>query len=100
MRVYVDTSALLKRVFAERESPALVSFLVEHVEAGTALASSSLAWIEVSRAVRAYAGSQDTRPDEDLVEIAVSGLLEKPISSEVVALARRIGPRAVSYTHL
>lgn len=103
MRVYVDSSALLKRVLAEAESAALTSWLREHVEAGDALASSSLAWVEVSRAIRAY---EDTRRDvavEELVDVALSGVLEKPISSEVIALARRLGPpvlRTLDALHL
>lgn len=92
MRVYVDSSALLKRVFAEGESGALTSWLREHVQADDALASSSLAWVEVSRAIRAYADAHRSVEVEALVEVAVSGVLEKPISPEVVALARRLGP--------
>ncbi len=42
-------------MFAETESGALTSALRSYVEADAAMASSSLAWVEVSRAVRAYA---------------------------------------------
>lgn len=94
MRVYVDSSALLKRALAEPESRALVRVLRGYVDDGTALVASSLAWVEVSRAVRA-AGVGGTLELEDVVDIALSGLLEKPISSEVIALARRLRPPAL-----
>lgn len=92
MRVYVDSSALLKRVFAESESAALRAALRSHVDADAALVASSLAWVEVSRAVRAGAGV-DNDPDVDrLVEVSLSGVLDKPITAEVVALSRRLSP--------
>lgn len=103
MRVYVDSSALLKRVFAESESGALMSALRRYVEADEALVASSLALVEVSRAVRAYANAEGDVEVDNLVEVALSGVLEKPISSEVVALARRLHPpvlRSLDAIHL
>lgn len=103
MRVYVDSSALLKRVFAEVESPALLSDLRGHIDSGDALLSSSLAWVEVSRAVRAASSTPATGSVDVLVEIALSGVLEKPVTAEVVALARRLGPpvlRSLDAVHL
>ncbi|MEO8907239.1 MAG: VapC toxin family PIN domain ribonuclease, partial [Microbacteriaceae bacterium] len=52
MRVYVDSSALVKRAIDESESNALVAHLEDRVAAGDALVSSSLAWVEVTRALR------------------------------------------------
>ena len=95
MRVYVDSSALLKRVFAECESPALVSALRDYQRADTAVVTSSLAWVEVSRAVRSYANTESDVEIDDLVDVSLSGVLEKPITSEVIALARRLSPPAL-----
>jgi predicted nucleic acid-binding protein len=92
--IYVDSSALLKRVFAEPESQALLRLVRSCVDDGTALVTSSLAWVEVSRAVRTAELSSELDVD-DLVEAALSGVLEKPITAEVVALARRLRPAAL-----
>lgn len=103
MRVYLDSSALLKRVFAEAESPALLSRLSGYVEEDASLASSSLAWIEVSRAVRMAGIGDATLRVEELTSTALSGVLEQPISAEVVALARRLPPptlRSLDAIHL
>lgn len=55
--------------------------------------ASSLAWVEVSRAVRA-AVPHGLEVD-DLVDVALSGLLEKPVSTDVLALARWLTPSAL-----
>ena len=100
MRVYVDSSALLKRVFAESESEALKASLRSHVAQDAALVSSSLAWVEVARALRAGTSGADI---DDLSDRALSGILERPIGAEVVALARRLQPavlRSLDAIHL
>jgi len=95
VRVYLDSSALLKRVVAEPESPAVQAALRGYIESQTALVSSSLAWIEVSRALRrASAIDRHLNPDA-LTDIALSGVLERPMDAEVVALARRVTPRGM-----
>jgi predicted nucleic acid-binding protein len=53
VKVYVDSSALIKRAVAEAESETLERVLERHAEAADALVSSTLAWIEISRALRA-----------------------------------------------
>ncbi len=95
MRIYVDSSALLKRVFAEDESHALVAALRTYVNDGEAIVASSLAWIEVSRAVRAYVPNAPSVDTDRLVDLALSGVHEQPISPEVVALARRLQPKVL-----
>lgn len=103
MRIYLDSSALLKRVFAEAESAALVSRLSVEIEADSSLTSSSLAWVEVSRAVRSAGAGDTTLRVEELKVTALSGVLEQPISPEVVALARRLTPptlRTLDAIHL
>ncbi len=103
MRVYLDSSALLKRVFLEPESNALIAWLREHEQAESALATSSLAWVEVTRAVRTFASRTPAVEVDELVEVATSGILERPMTSEVVALARRVHPpvlRTLDALHL
>jgi predicted nucleic acid-binding protein len=103
MRVYVDSSALLKRGFTEPESDALEEALLHHVEAGDLLLSSSLAMIEVSRALRRELADQDPGLVTDLNDDIVSGVMERPITADVVSLARRIGPttlRSLDAIHL
>lgn len=103
MRVYIDSSALLKRVFGERESPTLISALGDYTRSDAALVTSSLAWVEVSRAVRSAADTDPHLDADELIDIALSGLLEKPITAEVIALARRLNPpvlRSLDAIHL
>jgi uncharacterized protein len=103
MRVYVDSSALLKRVFSEAESESLISALRAHVGEGSVLVSSALAWVEVSRALLAYPDSRGPVEVGFVADTALSGVLEKPMSSEVIALARRLAPpvlRTLDAIHL
>jgi len=92
VRVYVDASALLKRVFIEPDSVALGVALRAHANADDVLAASSLAWVEVSRAVRSHASREPGIDIDAVVDAALSGVLEQPLSPEVIALARRLNP--------
>jgi uncharacterized protein len=92
VRVYVDSSALIKRVIAEPESEALDSALGQQADAKAALVSSSLAWVEVSRAIQARLDIEHRDEVNSAIETALSGLAERPITADVVSLARRIGP--------
>lgn len=101
MRLYFDSSALIKRVIAERESEKLVEFLDSHYQQGDLLVSSSLAWVEVSRVVLARARSSATAGQ--LIDGAMSGIDERTMSAEVVSVARRIEPlvlRSLDALHL
>lgn len=103
MRVYLDSSSALKRVFEEPESDATTTFLRTRRDAGDVLASSSLAWIEVTRALRTRAAADPSIPIDDLTDIALSGVLERPITADIVALARRLAPdvlRSLDAIHL
>lgn len=84
--VYLDSSALVKLVVAEPESEALEQELREWTDG----ASSSLAWVELPRAVRRRLG--DTGPS--LVELwsALAASAEVPISDEVIGIAARLDP--------
>lgn len=100
MRIYLDSSALLKRVVDEAETPALRGALDAYNKNGDSLLASSLAWVEVSRAIRRAMPAERT---VTLTDAALSGVVERPITSEVVALARRLDPpllRSVDAIHL
>ena len=99
--VYVHSSALLERVFAESESRALATALAGFVRADAALVTSSLAWVEVevSRAVRTHAatGAPVDVAVDGLVEVALSGVAPcgtTLTSAQVAALDERAGPLA------
>lgn len=94
MRIYLDSSALIKRSIEEAESDAADRAIDDYVARGDVLLSSSLAWVEVSRAIRAR--RTDTGPGtEDAIDIALSGVAERMITDEVIGLARRIAPRVL-----
>ncbi|AEH09332.1 MULTISPECIES: type II toxin-antitoxin system VapC family toxin [Protofrankia] len=102
MRIYLDSSAILKRLVAETDSLALVAAVDKHHEDGDLLVSSSLAWIEVTHALRARFGT-DSASATVHADAALSGVAEHPLSPEVVSLARRIGPavlRSLDAIHL
>ena len=103
MLIYADSSALLKRVLAEAESTAIDAVTRTAVQAGHVIASSSLAWIEVSRALRSRLDTVDPRLIARLSDNALSGVQEAPITPEVTGVARRIGPptlRSLDAIHL
>lgn len=105
MRVYADSSALIKRSVAEPESDALESALEQWVSDEAAIVASSLAWIEVSRAISS-AYERDRRGHEamaDAIDVAMSGIAERTITDDIVSLARRITPailRSLDAIHL
>jgi predicted nucleic acid-binding protein len=90
MHVYVDSSALIKRVVAEKESAELLSFLDAHYHQDDVLATSSLGLVEVSRAVLARARSPIAAGD--LIDEAMSGIDERPMTADVISVARRVEP--------
>jgi uncharacterized protein len=97
--VYTDTSALLKRVVIEPESAAVRALLRSLVADGDLLVSSSLAWLEVWRALR-RAGLTDI---EAVAETALSGVAEFPLEEVVLLRARRVGQdqlRSLDAIHL
>lgn len=103
MRAYLDSSALLKRVIREPASDQLHATLRSFVADGSSLVTSSLAWVEVSRALRrATALTSEVQPDV-MTDVALSGVLERPIGADVIALARRVAPvvmRSLDAVHL
>ena len=102
MRIYLDSSALLKRAVAEPESSQLVETIDRHEAGGDLLASSTLAWIEVTRALRARSHSPAATAI-GAADDALSGVSEYAISAEVVSLARHLSPpvlRSLDAIHL
>lgn len=76
-----------------------------YVDQDAVIVSSSLAWIEVSRALRTRLDGGAYAEDEvlDAVEGALSGVAERVITEEVISLARRVAPtrlRSLDAIHL
>jgi predicted nucleic acid-binding protein len=94
--IYLDTSALLKMLFAERESTALAEWLAP--QADVPKVSSELCRVEAVRACR--------RIDEGAVASAerlLSGLDLVPITTEVIERAALVGEpnvRSLDAIHL
>lgn len=102
MHLYFDTSALIKRVISEAESLALVEFVDQHQKRDDLLASSSLTWIEISRAIRSRFPAAEVQVAAT-VEDAMSGIAERSMAADVVSLARRVDPallRSLDAIHL
>jgi len=95
VRVYFDSSALLKRVLDEPEAEAFDDSVDRFVEQGAALLASSLAWVEVSRAIRQRLEAEAPRRIIDLIEVALSGVEEFPISEQVIDIAQRMRPASI-----
>lgn len=96
--LYVDSSAILKRIFIAPESPRVRAILRDRVAAGALVASSELAWVEVARAIL-RAGVRGTEP----VEAAFSGIAQLPLSSTALTRARAVGApnlRSLDAIHL
>jgi hypothetical protein len=105
VRVYFDSSALIKRSVQEAESDAVEAAFDRYVAEDAVIISSSLAWVEVSRALRTRLDSGSYGEDEihDAVEGALAGVAERLITGEVIGLARRVAPpllRTLDAIHL
>jgi predicted nucleic acid-binding protein len=105
VRVYADSSALIKRSVQEAESDALEAAFGRYAGEDAVVLSSSLAWVEVSRALRSRLHGEAYPEDEirDAVEGALSGVAERTITEDVIGLARRVAPsvlRTLDAIHL
>jgi uncharacterized protein len=89
--IYVDTSALLKRVVVESESELVRHALATSSASGDLLASSTLTWVEVHRALR----RGEVADPVGLTRDALSGVDEFPLEPAVLSRARTIGPPAL-----
>jgi hypothetical protein len=81
--IYLDTSAFVKLVQGERETPALRAFLTDH--AGSPLVSSALLVVETRRAILHHAPGQLARADLLLTRID-----QVDITSAVLEAAGRL----------
>ncbi len=94
--IYLDSSALIKLIFEEPESDALVSWLVERP--GVPKVSSQVSAIELARVCR--------RLDEGALPAArhvLAGLDLVPLAGEVIEQAALVGPpelRSLDAIHL
>lgn len=96
---YVDTSALLKRVIVEPESSAVRALLRRTDGLGDLLTSSSLAWLEVWRALRRLGQTNI----QATVRRATSGIAAFPLGEATLEHARRVGTddlRSLDAVHL
>jgi predicted nucleic acid-binding protein len=102
-RAYLDSSALVKRIFDEPESTALRAALDQAHDDGVHLVSSALARVEVGRVAR-------TRLDFDVARVvamasieAMDGISTAHLTKAVLDSARIIGPpvlRTLDAIHL
>ncbi len=103
MRVYFDSSALVKRVIDEPERKDFERAFRGLIAEGAEFSSSTLAWVEVSRAIRLRLEAEPPRRIIDLIDTALSGIEEFPISAQVVDIAQRLRPvtlRSLDAIHL
>ncbi|MBO0875610.1 MAG: type II toxin-antitoxin system VapC family toxin [Pseudonocardia sp.] len=91
MRVYLDTSALLKRIIDERGSEQLRIALRQHVNDHARFVTSRLASVEISRGLRTRFDIGYTAA-ADYLNDALSGIAEHPLGDEVISLSRRLNP--------
>lgn len=103
MSIYVDSSALVKRVSKEQHQAAVSAALAEAVLDGRPLITSALARVEVSRALRVRIEDHDPRVVKAASDRALEGVGIAPISGPVLESARIIGPpvlRSLDAIHL
>jgi uncharacterized protein len=94
--IYLDTSAFVKLIQGERETPALQQFLTERP--GTTLVSSALLMVETRRAILRTAPGQLARADLLLTRID-----QVDITRAVLEAASRLpdpSPRSLDAIHL
>lgn len=95
-RVYLDSSALVKRTIREAESGALNRTLTTSLDRGVLLVTSALAVVEVNRALRRRpVDAGDDAHTAEAIEVVRSGVYERPITAEVLSLAAHLGPDAL-----
>ena len=95
MRVYLDSSALVKRAVDEPESVQLETALQRYVNDRDILFASLLATVEVSRVVRSRLDDETPAYLNELIETALGGIAECALSAQVIGVARRLGPSSL-----
>ena len=103
MRVYFDSSALVKRGITETHSEELRDVVEELQVGANVLMSSTLAWVEVSRTIRSVLEAEDPADLVRVIDSSLSGIREAPIGRAIASMARRIGSsrmRSLDAIHL
>lgn len=91
MIAYLDSSALVKRALDEPHAEALDARLEELLATDCEFLTSTLGWVEVSRAIRNRNPEGTAAFDGELESDALAGVSGFPISYDVIAVARRVG---------
>lgn len=102
-RVYVDTSAVLPRIFSETVTALTEETFARHHRDGDDLLTSRLTVVEASRAARARWRREGGGPEAADPMRALSGVSEAPIDEGVICVAKAIGPdelRSLDAIHL
>lgn len=103
MRVYLDSSAVIKRVVDEPESDALENALAEWA-ADAPAETSSLAQVELARALRRRLDTDLSYTDiRDAIDDALGDIVIHPMDGEIVRTAQIIDPpvlRSLDAIHL
>jgi predicted nucleic acid-binding protein len=103
MLVYVDSSALVKRVSEEQDTAALRAAMDASAGSGTQFVTSALARVEVSRAMRARADAIAPADIASGSREAFVGVAIADLVGPVLETARVIGPpllRSLDAIHL
>ena len=95
MRIYCDSSALLKRLFDEPESTSLEIYLADHVSREHELVTSALTRVEINRAIRARRVASDPGEWFRYERHALSGVHELVLDAPTLSLARTVGSPAL-----
>ena len=95
MRIYLDSSAIVKRSIVEQDSEALRVALRHAHGHGARLLTSALARVEVSRTLRTLLDSAPVAQLAVAGERAMSGIDEADLTRPVLHSARIIGPPAL-----
>lgn len=91
MLIYLDSSAIVKRVVLEEHSQELRERLSMLEDGANELLTSTLGWIEVSRSLQRRLALDNLTSSGDFESRALTGVAGFPMSYEVVGVARRIG---------
>lgn len=93
--IYLDTSAVIKRVFLEAESIPLRDAITAAVEAGGLFATSALTLVEVSRGVRKRVEKESLSALHQAIARSADDAAIVPIDERTVESARVVGPPAL-----
>lgn len=102
-RIYVDSSALIKRVSVERHADELRRAMDRAAAAGAVYLASALARVEVGRALRTQLDDESPAVVAGATYEALTGVAWAQLSTPILESARSIGPpflRSLDAIHL